>query len=96
MHYKFFKKSFFQVTPSQLHNQLVYYASIFDLSKVTSKLAKFDPETVDGFKKVHDQMEQVLSVNKYSIVDLASIFSQLSLPKKTLKPHPLTSFLKMF
>uniref|UniRef100_A0A0A9VZ81 DNA polymerase alpha catalytic subunit n=2 Tax=Lygus hesperus TaxID=30085 RepID=A0A0A9VZ81_LYGHE len=67
-----------EITPMHLYNQLVFFSKTFDLSRVTSKVAKFDPDTVQAFQKVHSQIEKVLSLNKYSEVDLAYLFTQLT------------------
>ncbi|KAF6204005.1 hypothetical protein GE061_002344 [Apolygus lucorum] len=71
-----------EITPMHLYNQLVFYSKTFDLSRVTSKVTKFDPDTVQAFQKVHSQMEKVLNANKYSEVNLADLFSQLSFRRK--------------
>ncbi|KAK9497008.1 hypothetical protein O3M35_012802 [Rhynocoris fuscipes] len=71
-----------EITCSQLYNQLSFYANMFDIRKAPQKPVKYEPEIVAAYKKVHDQMVNVLNYNKYSIINLGLLFSQILPPEK--------------
>lgn len=50
---------------------------MFDINKATRKPMKYEPEIVAAYKKVYDQMGQVLNQNRCSIINLGLLFTQL-------------------
>ncbi|CAH1398889.1 unnamed protein product [Nezara viridula] len=66
-----------EVSNLSLYTQLTYFQYLFDLSRDVINSVKIEPEIIDAYKRLYDQVGEVLKQNKYSVIDLGSLFSQL-------------------